>query len=105
MLDQCHNVEAIIPGQIRSVLTVQEMTARVLLVDSQALAAAQVSGDVMLANDIFMDAYQTDVRQELAEWREGRGLPRDAMGTYLSSGYAEKIVESRQNGIQSGWDA
>ena len=33
MLDQCHNVEDKIPGQIRSVLNVQEMTARALLVD------------------------------------------------------------------------
>ena len=34
MLDQCHNVEEKIPGQIRSVLNVQEMTARALLVDT-----------------------------------------------------------------------
>ena len=33
MLDQCHNIEKKIPGQIRSVLNVQEMTARALLVD------------------------------------------------------------------------
>ncbi len=32
MLDQCHNIEDKIPGQIRSVLNVQEMTARALLV-------------------------------------------------------------------------
>ena len=38
MLDQCHNVEDKIPGQIRSVLNVQEMTARALLVDTDALA-------------------------------------------------------------------
>ena len=31
MLDQCHNLEEKIPGQIRSVLNVQEMTARALL--------------------------------------------------------------------------
>ena len=41
MLDQCHNVEAKIPGQIRSVLNVQEMTARALQVDTVALAVAQ----------------------------------------------------------------
>src|SRR4051812_45706319 len=33
MLDQCHNIEEKIPGQIRSVLNVQEMTAKALLVD------------------------------------------------------------------------
>ena len=37
MLDQCHNIEDKIPGQIRSVLNVQEMTARALLVDTAAL--------------------------------------------------------------------
>ena len=47
MLDQCHNVEDKIPGQIRSVLNVQEMTARALLVDRDALAAAQEANDVL----------------------------------------------------------
>ncbi len=52
MLDQCHNVEDKIPGQIRSVLNVQEMTARALLVETGALAAAQQAGDVLGANAI-----------------------------------------------------
>src|SRR6185295_12500848 len=41
MLDQCHNIEAKVPGQIRSVLNVQEMTARALLLDTAALDAAR----------------------------------------------------------------
>jgi len=105
MLDQGHNVEAKIPGQIRSVLSVQEMTARALLVDSDALNAAQISGDVMLANDIFMDAYQADVREELAEWRKSRGFSRNAMSDYRSSGYAEKIIGRRVGGNQAGWES
>ena len=105
MLDQGHNVEAKIPGQIRSVLTVQEMTARALLVDASALERAQRDGDVMLANDIFMDAYQTDVRQELAQWRASRGLPLDAMADYRASGYAEKVAKDRVGGTQAGWGA
>ena len=32
MLDQCHNIESKIPGQIRSVMNVQEATAKALLV-------------------------------------------------------------------------
>lgn len=105
MLDQGHNVEAKIPGQIRSVLTVQEMTARALLVDASALELAQRDGDVMLANDIFMDAYQTDVRQELAQWRASNGLPLDAMADYRASGYAEKVAKDRVGGTQAGWGA
>lgn len=105
MLDQGHNVEAKIPGQIRSVLAVQEMTARALLVDANALKAAQLDGDVMLANDVFMDAFQTDVREELAQWRASRGLPSDPMSDYRSSGYAERIASERIGGTQAGWGA
>ena len=59
----------------------------------------------MLANDIFMDAYQTDVREELAHWRASRGLPSDAMSDYRSSGYAERIATERIGGTQAGWGA
>ena len=52
MLDQCHNIEPKIPGQIRSVMNVQEATAKALLVDRPALEAAQRSGDVLGANAV-----------------------------------------------------
>lgn len=103
MLDQCHNVEAKIPGQIRSVLNVQEMTARALLLDTAALNAAQESCDVLAAHDIMMNAFYTDVRADLAAWRAERGLSADPMQDYLQSGYAERIAEERQGGEQAGW--
>ncbi len=105
MLDQCHNVEDKIPGQIRSVLNVQEMTARALLVDRAALSAAQQSGDVLAANAVFMDAFYTDVRPALAEWRESRGLPGDPMAAYAASGYFERISAERVGGTQASWGA
>jgi L-rhamnose isomerase/sugar isomerase len=104
MLDQCHNIEQKIPGQIRSVLNVQEMTARALLLDRDALTKAQESGDVLLANEIFMDAFYTDVRADLAAWREGRGLPADPMRAYLESGYQQQIEADRVGGTQAGWN-
>ena len=103
MLDQCHNIEKKVPGQIRSVLNVQEMTARALLVDTVALEKAQEAGDVLLANEIFMDAFYTDVRADLADWREQKGLPRDPMKAYLGSGYQEQIEADRVGGTQAGW--
>jgi L-rhamnose isomerase/sugar isomerase len=105
MLDQCHNIEAKIPGQIRSVLNVQEMTARALLVDREALTAAQEANDVLGANAILMDAFYTDVRPALAEWRESRGLPADPMNAYAESGYQQKIESERAGGTQAGWGA
>jgi L-rhamnose isomerase/sugar isomerase len=105
MLDQCHNVEDKIPGQIRSVLNVQEMTARALLVDRDALTKLQLAGDVLGANGILMDAFYTDVRPDLAAWRESRGLPADPMVAYAASGYQQKIAETRVGGQQASWGA
>jgi L-rhamnose isomerase/sugar isomerase len=105
MLDQCHNIEPKIPGQIRSVMNVQEATAKALLVDRAALRAAQSSGDVLGANAVLMDAYNTDVRPLLAELRIEQGLDPDPMAAFARSGYQEKIKSSRVGGTQAGWGA
>ncbi|MEO3860196.1 L-rhamnose isomerase [Acrocarpospora sp. B8E8] len=105
MLDQCHNIEPKIPGQIRSVMNVQEATAKALLIDRTALAAAQTSGDVLAANAVLMDAYNTDVRPLLADLRQEMSLAPDPMAAYAASGYPEKIVTERVGGAQAGWGA
>jgi L-rhamnose isomerase/sugar isomerase len=104
MLDQCHNIEDKIPGQIRSVLNVQEMTARALLIDHDALKVAQEDGDVLGAHEIYIDAFSTDVRPALAAWREERGLPASPMRAYAASGYQQEIEESRRGGTQLSWN-
>src|SRR5580692_478870 len=103
MLDQCHNIEPKIPAQIRSVMNVQEATAKALLVDRAALAAAQQAGDVLGANAVFMDAYNTDVRPLLAGLREDMGLDPDPIAAYQRSGYAEKIIADRVGGTPASW--
>jgi L-rhamnose isomerase/sugar isomerase len=105
MLDQCHNIEAKIPGQIRSVLNVQEMTARALLVERSALAEAEGAGDVLAGHAIMMEAFYTDVRPTLAEWRHSRGLPPDPLKAYAASRYGERIATERVGGTQAGWGA
>jgi L-rhamnose isomerase / sugar isomerase len=105
MLDQCHNIERKIPGQIRSVLNVQELTAKALLVDREALSAAQRAGDVLGANGVLMDAFATDVRPLLAELRTDQGLDPDPMAAYARSGHDERIVAERVGGAQAGWGA
>jgi L-rhamnose isomerase/sugar isomerase len=105
MLDQCHNIEPKIPGQIRSVMNVQEATAKALLVDTEALGAAQQAGDVLAANAVLMDAYATDVRPLLADVRQEQGLDQDPMAAYARSGYAERKVTERVGGQQAGWGA
>ncbi|QQQ79381.1 L-rhamnose isomerase [Saccharothrix sp. 6-C] len=103
MLDQCHNIEDKIAGQVRSVLNVEQALAKALLVDTEALTAAQDAGDVIGAHDVLMDAFHTDVRGPLADRREARGLPRDPMAAYRASGYAAEIAAARVGGTQAGW--
>jgi L-rhamnose isomerase/sugar isomerase len=105
MLDQCHNVEPKIPGQIRSVMNVQEATAKALLVDQKALEAAQEAGDVLGAHAVFMDAYDTDVRPILRDVRTDMKLDPDPMAAFARSGYAAKVAAERVGGQQAGWGA
>ncbi len=105
MLDQCHNIEDKIPGQIRSVLNIQEMTARALMLDREALAKAQSANDVLAANGILMDAFYTDVRPHLAAWREAQGFAADPMAAFMDSGYLQGIATERVGGQQASWGA
>ena len=103
MLDQCHNIEPKIPAQIRSVMNVQEATAKALLIDAEALATAQLAGDVLGANAAMTDAFSTDVRPLLADLRADLGLDPDPVAAYHRSGYAEKIIAERVGGTPASW--
>ena len=105
VLDQCHNIEDKIPGQIRSITNVQEAVAKALLVDAPALAKAQANLDVLGANDVLMDAYNSDVRGLLGEVRSEQGLDPDPKAAFARSGYLEKISAERVGGAQAGWGA
>ncbi|SDG51352.1 L-rhamnose isomerase [Klenkia brasiliensis] len=104
-LDQCHNIEPKVAAMIRSVTNIQEATAKALLVDTDALTAAQRSGDVLGAYAVLKDAYDTDVRPLLGELREGLGLHPDPSAAYAASGYFEQVSRDRVGGEQAGWGA
>jgi L-rhamnose isomerase/sugar isomerase len=105
MLDQCHNIEPKIQAVIRSVMNVQEATAKALLVDRPALRAAQDAGDVLGANAVLMDAYNTDVRPLVASLRQERGLHVDPLAAFARSGYEQSITAERVGGAPAGWGA
>lgn len=105
MLDQCHNLEEKIPGEIRSALNVQEATAKALIVDAEALAGAQRDHDVLAANAVLTDAFYTDVRPMLAELRQEQGLDPDPMAAFARSSYLKQIRADRVGGTQASWGA
>jgi L-rhamnose isomerase/sugar isomerase len=105
MLDQSHNVEAKIPAMIRSVMNVHSALAKALLVDRGALRASQQACDVVGANSLLVDAFETDVRPLLAQVRTELGCPSpaDPLGGFAASGYLERIAEARKEGVAAGW--
>ena len=70
---------------------------------SPPCATAQQRGDVLDANAVLMDAYNTDVRPLLAEHRVAAGLDPDPIAAYRRSGYREQIRADRVGGQQAGW--
>jgi len=95
MLDQSHNIERKIEAMIQSVVNVQTAYAKALLIDREALAQAQTEGDVVGAENILLEAFQTDVRPLLARVRQEMGLAPDPLAAYRASGYYERIVQER----------
>jgi L-rhamnose isomerase / sugar isomerase len=95
MVDQSHNLKPKIEAMIQTVTTAQEHFAKALLVDHAALAAARQQDDLVLAERVLQDAYQTDVRPLLAAYRQARGLPPDPLTAFRDSGYVARVARER----------
>jgi L-rhamnose isomerase/sugar isomerase len=103
MIDQTHNIEPKIEAMILSLTNLQEAYAKALLVAREALRIARRSGDVLGAHRILLDAYQTDVRPLCAKVREDLGASPDPVAAFRESGYMEKVIEKRKEGVGAGW--
>lgn len=95
MIDQSHNLKPKIEEMIQSVVNCQAAYARATLVDRPALAAAQRDGDIVEAEELLQDAYQTDVRPLLAQTRIEMGLDPDPVAAFRASGYLGQISQVR----------
>ncbi|MEG1473905.1 MAG: TIM barrel protein [Christensenella sp.] len=96
MLDQSHNIEPSIDGIIYSVMNAQTAYARALIIDRAALLTAQKGYDVVGANKLVMDAFNTDVQPIIEQARLEMGLSdADPLNNYRNSGYANKIKNER----------
>ena len=90
---------------VLSVVNLQEAYAKALLVDRDALAAAQADGDVLRGHELLLEAYKTDVRPQCARMRASLGAAEDPVRTLRESGYVERIVAERGStvGVAGGW--
>jgi len=104
-IDQAHNVEAKVEAMVLSVLNLQEAYAKALLVDRDALSAAQAEADVLGAHEVLLDAYRTDVRPLCARVRARLGAFEDPLAALRESRYAERMADTRggTGAVAGGW--
>jgi len=95
MIDQSHNLKGKIEAMIQTVDMAQQLYAKAALVDHAGLAAAQQNCDLVKAESLLQDAFATDVRPAIREWRKSRRLPEDPMDAFLQSGYLQRISAER----------
>jgi len=95
MIDQSHNLKGKIEAMIQTVVHAQELYAKAALVDYDALASGQARCQLVEAESVLRDAYSTDVRPAIKEWRAGKRLPADPLDALRQSGYVERITAER----------
>jgi L-rhamnose isomerase/sugar isomerase len=95
MLDQSHNVTDPIESLMTSAVQVQRSYAQALLVDRDALDAAQEANDAMTATHLLKAAFQTDVTPLLQRVRRDAGGAIDPVAVYRASGYRRQAAEAR----------
>jgi L-rhamnose isomerase/sugar isomerase len=95
MIDQSHNLKGKIEAMIQTVSVGQALYAKAALVDYEALAAAQTAAELVKAESLLQDAFATDVRPAIQEWRLAKGLARDPMEAFRQSGYLDRVTRER----------
>jgi len=95
MVDQSHNLKGKIEAMIQTVTVAQQLFAKAALVDLGNLADAQKKCDLVEAESLLQNAFATDVRPAIQEWRNSKGLPKDPMEAFRQSGYLSRITDER----------
>ena len=95
MVDQSHNLKPKIEAMIQTVDTAQRMVARAAIVDRKKLARLQAKGDIVGAENTLRVAYETDVTDVIARWRESWNLPADPIAELRISGALARLGRER----------
>jgi L-rhamnose isomerase/sugar isomerase len=96
MIDQSHNLKGKIEAMIQTVMQAQELFAKAALVEYETLASAQGRCLLVEAESVLRDAFSTDVRPVIQEWRTSHRLPPDPLEAFRQSGYLEQITADRR---------
>jgi len=101
-IDQSHNLKGKVEAMIQTVTMAQQLFAKATLVDYEQLATAQRLPDLVRAESCLQDAFATDVRPAIREWRVARRRPEDPMDAFRQSGYLERVTAERRKRNSAG---
>jgi L-rhamnose isomerase / sugar isomerase len=96
MIDQSHNVTDPIESMMSSAEAIAACYAKAVLVDREALHAAQDGNDTMMAFQALRRAYNVDVAPILAMARVEAGGAIDVLAAYRESGYRARKAQERK---------
>ena len=96
MIDQSHNVTDPIESMLSSAEAIAQCFAKALLVDRQALHAAQEANDTMMAFQALRQAYTIDVAPIIAMARLEAGGAIDVLKTYRASQWRDRKAQARK---------
>ncbi len=96
MVDQSHNLKPKLEAMVQTVCEAQKLFAKSHLVDREKLARARKKGDIVGAEVLLKDAFETDVTKTLATWRKARGLTADPLQELRKSGEIRRLARERK---------
>ncbi|MET3978285.1 L-rhamnose isomerase/sugar isomerase [Mucilaginibacter sp. UYP25] len=95
MIDASHNVKDPIEDLLQSVQAIKIAYAQALIIDKEALMAAQKNNDVVLAQEILQRAYRTDVRALVSEAALRNGGALNPVNAYRKLKVRENLISER----------
>jgi L-rhamnose isomerase / sugar isomerase len=96
MIDQSHIDKPKIEAMIQTVSVAQELYAKAALVDHAELSRRQEHNAQIEAEELLRDAFATDVRPVISEWRKQRGIPISPLHAFRESGYETRVARERK---------
>ena len=95
MIDQSHNLKNKIEEMIQTAIMAQEIYAKAALVEHEALARYQSKSELVDAEECLKQAFATDVRPAIQEWRKANGISVEPLKAFRASGYLEQAARER----------
>jgi L-rhamnose isomerase / sugar isomerase len=95
MVDQSHNLKGKIEAMLQTVTTAQDLYAKAALIDHERLEKARMAQALIDAESCYKNAFDTDVRPIVREWRISKGLAPDPLEAFRASGYLERVAHDR----------